>query len=45
MDIIIDTKGNFDLINRDKLLENDDNDDIEIKTVGMFTSIFYFCEI
>jgi len=37
MDVVIDTKGNSDLINRDQLLESDDDDDVEIKTVGMST--------
>ncbi|XP_077258386.1 deoxynucleotidyltransferase terminal-interacting protein 2 isoform X2 [Temnothorax americanus] len=32
MDIIIDTRGDFDLTNRDRLIDSDDDDDLEIKT-------------
>lgn len=42
MAIVIDTKGNSNLINRDQLLESDDdNDNVEIKTVGMITSLYF----
>lgn len=44
MDIIIDTKGNFDLINRDQLLESDDDDNVEIKTIDVDPSRIYDAE-
>lgn len=39
MDIIIDTKGDSDLTNRDRLIDSDDDDDVEIKTIGNYIRI------
>lgn len=34
MDIIIDTRGDADLANRERLLESDDDDDVEVGNIG-----------
>ncbi|XP_012524068.1 deoxynucleotidyltransferase terminal-interacting protein 2 [Monomorium pharaonis] len=35
MDIIIDTRGNSGLTNKDRLIDSDDDDDVEIKTTDL----------
>ncbi|XP_012232413.1 deoxynucleotidyltransferase terminal-interacting protein 2 [Linepithema humile] len=44
MDIVIDKKGNSDLISRDQLLGSDDDDDVEIKTIDVDPSRIYDAE-
>lgn len=45
MDIIIDTRGDSDLTNRDRLMDSDDDDDMEIKIGNLYAHLFFISEV